>query len=233
MKGRIFLLPSSLSEEVNHAYFNPYTTDIIRNTQYFIVEKTKTARRFMKALFKDKEIDTCKFFELNKHSDDLDIQYFLNPALEGNDMAIISEAGCPGIADPGSVIVKKAHEKGIRVIPVPGPSSIYMALMASGFNGQQFEFLGYLSKEQKERRRQLQNAERKAQNGISQIFMETPFRNMHLLEDTLENCSSSTLLCLARNITEKDEFIQSQTIAEWRKQKVDLHKRPCIFILGN
>ncbi len=228
------MLPSSLSENVRPELFNPYTKDIIESTEIFIVEKTKTARRFMKAIFKEKDIDNCIFHELNKHTEEYELETFLAGAMQGKNIALLSEAGCPGIADPGAKIVRIAHQKNIRIVPVPGPSSIYMALMASGFNGQHFEFHGYLDKDQSKRKKQIQHLESTAQRmSSSQIFMETPFRNKHLFEDLINVCNKNSLLCIARNISEPEEYIQTKTIGDWEKTKIDLNKRPCIFILGS
>ena len=233
MKGKLYLIPSSLSENVRPELFNPITLDIIKETKVFIVEKVKTSRRFIKALIKEKDIDECTFFELNKHSIEQDKEQFLQPATEGNDIALISEAGCPGIADPGAFICRLAHKKGIKTVPIPGPSSIYMALMASGLNGQHFEFHGYLNKERNERKRQLKEMETKSKKSkAAQIFMETPFRNQHIFDDVIHSCNSDTLFCIARNISESDELILTKTIREWKNAKIDLNKRPCIFILG-
>lgn len=233
MKGKLYMLPSSLAETTDSNLFNPATASIIKEVDHYIVEKTKTTRRFIRAIQKDKNIDNCTFQELNKHTDSSEVASMLIKAMEGENMAMISEAGCPGIADPGSVVAKMAHEKDIKVVPIPGPSSIYLALMASGFNGQKFTFHGYLAKEQDRRVKQIKQLERSAISlSSSQIFMETPFRNGHLFDDLLKHCSSNTLLCVACNITGSQEFIKTKAIKDWKKGKTDLHKKPCIFILG-
>ena len=233
MKGVLYMIPSSLSETTNPDLFSPTLVSILENVDDYIVEKTKTARRFIKALVKDKVIDNCIFQELNKHTEEMEIHSFLAMAENGKDMAMISEAGCPGIADPGAAVVRVAHERNIRVIPIAGPSSIYMALMASGLNGQHFQFHGYLDKDQGRRIKQLKDLEREvSKNGSAQIFMETPFRNKNLFEDLMQNCSEATLLCIARNISEPQEIIQTKSISDWKKTKIELHKEPCIFILG-
>ncbi|MBF91060.1 MAG: SAM-dependent methyltransferase, partial [Flavobacteriales bacterium] len=198
----------------------------------FIVENLRSARRFLKKAGLQKKIDDLQFFEINKRTKAEDIPSFLSPASEGRNIGILSEAGCPGVADPGAEVVKWAHKKNIEVIPLIGPSSILLALMASGMNGQNFAFTGYLPKEKADRRRKIKQLEQfsKTQKQ-SQIFIETPFRNNFLLDDLRSYCDKETQIVVACDITLPTQYIRRLSAKEWKKEKVDLHKRPCIFIL--
>jgi 16S rRNA (cytidine1402-2'-O)-methyltransferase len=170
---------------------------------------------------------------LNKFTQPGDLPLFLNPALDGNDIAVVSEAGCPGVADPGADVVKIAHQKGIRVVPLVGPSSVLLALMASGLNGQNFAFNGYLPVKPAERVKALQELEKRSKfNRQTQIFIETPYRNNQLLQDILKTCSTSVLLCIAADITGNEEFIATKSIQQWKTATPDLHKKPVIFLIG-
>ncbi|WP_297089667.1 SAM-dependent methyltransferase [uncultured Draconibacterium sp.] len=230
----LYLVPNVLAEGDWQAVLPAQVGSILTNTKYFIVENIRTARRFMKQVNREIDIDACTFFEINKRTNAADLPKFLKPVVDGNDVAVISEAGCPGVADPGAEIVKMAHKRGIKVVPIVGPSSILLALMASGMNGQNFAFKGYLPVKPQERIRELQNLEKTIKNTQqTQIFIETPYRNNQLVADVLKGCSQSTLLCIAANITGEKEFIQTKTIQEWKKGGVpDLHKQPVIFLLG-
>jgi len=180
----------------------------------------------------EQSLDALILHSLNKHTRPEEVSNYLSSADKGKNIGVVSEAGCPGIADPGADVVKIAHSKGIKVVPLVGPSSILLALMASGFNGQSFSFHGYLPKERGERIRKLKELERTAQQkDQTQLFIETPFRNQHLLEDILTNCSPATPLCIACDITLPSEFIRTQYIAEWKKKVPDINKRPAIFLL--
>jgi 16S rRNA (cytidine1402-2'-O)-methyltransferase len=173
-------------------------------------------------------------YPLNKHTESKDIPSYLQACLEGHSVGMISEAGCPGIADPGALLVAVAHQKNIPVVPLVGPSSIFLALMASGFNGQKFAFHGYLPIDKSEKRSTLKNLEKEAQQkDQTQIFMETPYRNDKFLEDVLQTLQPSTLLCIACDITLETEFIKTKSVAQWKKDKVSLHHRPAIFLIGN
>ena len=206
--------------------------DIIKQTKYFIVENIKTARRYLKKVDRTINIDDLSFFTLNKHTSPEEISSFLTPAQEGNNMGIISEAGCPGIADPGSDVVQLCHQKNIRVVPLVGPSSILMALISSGMNGQNFCFNGYLPIDKNERIKKLRELEKKGNQGFTQIFMETPFRNSKLLDDILNNCNNSSNLCIAIDISLPTEKIKTQSIGLWKKNIPDFHKKPTIFLFG-
>lgn len=199
---------------------------------YYIVENEKTARKSIKSVNPEKKQSELVLFALNKHTETKEHLDFIKPLLEGKNMGLMSEAGCPGVADPGAVIVKLAHEKGIQVIPLVGPSSILLAMMASGMNGQSFTFNGYLPIEKSEKKSALKNLEKLSQDkNQSQIFIETPYRNNKMLEDILQALNPSTYLCIATDITLPTEYIKTLRAADWKKVKVDLHNRPTIFII--
>jgi 16S rRNA (cytidine1402-2'-O)-methyltransferase len=199
---------------------------------YYIVENEKTARKSIKGVHPEKKQSELKLFVLNKHTETKEHLDFIKPLLEGKNMGLMSEAGCPGVADPGAVIVKLAHEKGIQVIPLVGPSSILLAMMASGMNGQSFTFNGYLPIEKGEKKTALKNLEKLSQEkNQSQIFIETPYRNNKMLEDILQAINPATHLCIATDITLPTEYIKTLRASDWKKVKVDLHNRPTIFII--
>ena len=231
-KGSIYMIPTTLGDSSIDAVIPKDVQQIIIDTKYFIVENIKTTRRFLKRVEREINIDELHFSILNKHTSPSELDSFLTPALDGNNIGIISEAGCPGIADPGSDVVSIAHSKNLNVIPLVGPSSILLALIASGMNGQNFSFNGYLPKERNLRIRKIKELERLANSGFTQIFMETPFRNNHLLEDLLKQCSQETNLCIAANITVENEFIYTKKIGDWKRNIPNLNKRPCMFLLG-
>ncbi|MCQ2195406.1 MAG: SAM-dependent methyltransferase [Paludibacteraceae bacterium] len=233
MAGSIYLIPNTLGEGETHNVMPNLNYDIIRNIKHFIVEDVRTARRFLKKMDRDIVIDDLTFFTLNKHTTVEELSSFLVPAQDGHDMGIISEAGCPAIADPGAEIVKLAQERDYKVVPLVGPSSILLALMASGFNGQSFAFVGYLPIKDNERTLTIKHLEKRAQvEKQSQIFIETPYRNMKMMEELLTTCHKETKLCVACDITLETEYIKTKSIASWKKGELpDLNKRPCIFIL--
>ncbi len=226
----IFLIPTILAPETQHDVLPPQIKSVISTLDVFFVEELRTARRFISSLKINKVIDEITFYELDKNTAPETTLAQLK-ALQ-TDAGIISEAGCPGVADPGAVAVGFAHQLAYRVIPLVGPSSILLALMASGFSGQSFAFNGYLPIDKSQRINSLkqleQIAKKKAQ---TQIFMETPFRNNQLLEDILLTLQADTLLCIASNIQASDELIQTKAIKHWRKSKPDLHKKPTIFLI--
>ena len=209
-----------------------YNKTVILSLRYFIVENLRTARRFLKQTEPSIDIDILTFFTLNKHTSKESIADFLKPIEEGYSVGILSEAGCPAIADPGAEVVAIAQRKNIRVIPLVGPSSILLALMASGFNGQCFAFHGYLPIDGEQRVKALKKLERLVYSeNQTQLFIETPYRNNKLLDDILKTCSPSTLLCIAADITLDSEYIITLSVSEWKNRKPDLSKRPCIFAL--
>lgn len=226
----LFLIPTILAPETQETVLPPQIKDVVSELNIFFVEELRTARRFISSLKLNKVIDDITFYELNK--DTPPDQTLAQLKKLKTDAGIISEAGCPGIADPGAVAVGFAHQLGHKVVPLVGPSSILMALMASGFNGQSFTFNGYLPIDKQLRIKSLQSLEQIAKKKQqTQIFMETPFRNNQLLEDVLQTLNTETLLCIACNVTAEDEFIKTLQIKDWRKSKPDLHKKPTIFLL--
>lgn len=227
------MIPITLGDTAVNQVIPEFNNKIINEIDVYIVENIKTARRFLKRAGITKPIDELTFFELNKRTQITDLPTFLKPIAEGKNIGVLSEAGCPGIADPGADIVDLAQRSKIKVTPLVGPSSILLSLMASGFNGQSFCFNGYLPKDQKDRSRKLKELERLAKNKQqTQLFIETPYRNMHVYEDLLKNCFDSTKLCIAVDITLQTEKITTKTIEEWKKTKINLQKRPCIFLIG-
>jgi len=222
-----------MGEESNPKDVLPWSVaKTIEMIDYYIVENEKTARRFIKKIYPEKKQPELKISLLNKHTDISEYSEMLKPCLEGINVGLMSEAGCPGIADPGAAIAKMAHEKEIQIVPMVGPSSILLGMMASGFNGQSFAFNGYLPIDKSEKRNVLKNFERLSfDKNQSQIFIETPYRNNKLLEDLLQTLHSDTHLCIAADITLETEYIRTKRISQWKKTKVDLHNRPCIFII--
>lgn len=230
--GKLFLIPNLLGESDPDQSITEGARRIVNALNHFIVESDKTARRHLRAIGFEQPFDDVQLYPIGKHSNPADFPTYLKIAESGEDMGILSEAGLPGIADPGSEIIALAHKRGIQVVPLPGPSSIILALIGSGMNGQQFSFHGYLPKERNDRNRKLQQMEKAIRTFGSQIFMETPFRNNQLLEDLLANCSASTRLCIACDITLESELIRTKSVSEWRKQVPDLNKRPTVFVMG-
>ena len=231
--GSLFLVPITMGSEKWEHVIPSEVVDVVKGIRLFAVENIKTARRFLRKIDKSFPIDECQFEVLNKKTSPETLASLMKLLKEGNNLAVMSEAGCPCIADPGSILVDEAQKLGIHVFPQVGPSSILLALMGSGFNGQQFTFHGYLPKERKERIQQLKNFEREVRlKDISQIFMDTPYRNMNVLDDILTELLDQTKLCIASEITMTNQRIQSMTVAAWRLKKYDLNKRPTIFIIG-
>ena len=231
MKGTIYLIPSTLGPTSGDKVLPAYVQQILGSLTYFIVENERTARAFIKSIHPDNNQQELKFEIIDKQTDPLDLPLFLEPVEQGEDVGIISEAGVPCVADPGSEVVSIAHRKGLRVVPMVGPSSILLALMASGFNGQQFTFRGYLPFDQPIRKRVFQGMIKECRDGITQIFMETPYRNNKLLEELTTTLHPETKLCIAVDITLDTEFIATKTIAQWNRERIDLHKRPAIFLI--
>jgi 16S rRNA (cytidine1402-2'-O)-methyltransferase len=233
MKGVLYLIPNTLGNPDVSITIPDGIKETVKPIRIFIVENLRNARRYLKSLDREIHIDSLTFFELNEHTSPEEIPSFLNQIENGLDAAILSEAGVPGVADPGAAVVRVAHEKGIRVVPLTGPSSVLLALMASGLNGQSFCFHGYLPVKRTDRIRKIREIEQTVvRKGETQLFIETPYRNDALLEDMLDTCHPSTLLCIAADITLITEFIFTKTIREWKKKKPVLHKRPALFLLG-
>ncbi|WP_442845927.1 SAM-dependent methyltransferase [Leeuwenhoekiella sp. H156] len=230
--GKLYLIPVTLGETDPLEVMPQKVQTLIAGIDEYIVENEKTARRFIKDIYPQKSQPTLKLHPLNKYTDPLEVPSFLNACLDGRDVGLMSEAGVPGVADPGSEVVRFAHEKGIQVVPLVGPSSILMAVMASGMNGQNFAFNGYLPIDQKKRRNELKRLERiSKENNQSQLFIETPYRNGKMLDEICNSLQASTRLCIACDITLPSEFIKTQSINNWKHSKEDLHKRPAIFII--
>lgn len=231
----IYLIPTHLSNAPLSNVLPDYNFKIIKQIKYFIVENIRTARRFLKQVDRTINIDELTFFELNEHTDKTLLISYIEPIKNNNDIGIISEAGCPAIADPGADIVAIAQEKNIKVIPLIGPSSILLSLMASGFNGQSFAFNGYLPIDKNERINTLKRFEKKIfSESQTQIFIETPYRNVQLVEDICKTLSDNIKLCIAVDITSDSEIIKTKTIRQW-KSTIDsigtIHKKPTIFLL--
>lgn len=230
----LFLIPAYLSEKSPIDYFAPIIKEYILKTDYFFVENEKTARKVVKFFCPEKKQSELKLFLLDKYSENADLLEAQKLMLEGQDFGLLSEAGLPCIADPGNIMVKWCHEKNIKVVPINGPSSIILALISSGFNGQEFTFNGYLPIDKTQKSQQIKFLDAQVQKtGFSQIFMETPYRNNRLLEDLIKILSPNTKLCIASNINHPtEEFIQTKTIKDWQKINPNLHKIPTVFILG-
>ncbi|MSP85258.1 MAG: SAM-dependent methyltransferase [Flavobacteriaceae bacterium] len=231
--GKLYLIPTTLGETENPFDVLPQTIKrSIELLDYFIVENEKTGRKFIKSLSPDKVQASLKLSVLNKHTQKSEHSEMIRACLEGENVGLMSEAGCPGVADPGAVIVKLAHEKGIQVVPLVGPSSILLAIMASGMNGQSFAFNGYIPINALEKKAALKGLEKLSMDkNQSQIFIETPYRNNKMLEDILNTLHPETDLCIAADITLPSEFIKTMRVVNWKKAKVDLHNRPTIFII--
>ena len=228
----LYLIPTTLGETALDTILPAQNDQIVISLKYFIVENIRTARRFLKKVNREINIDELTFFELNQHTSPEEISTFLKPMQEGQDMGVISEAGCPAVADPGADVVAIAQQRNYVVKPLVGPSSILLSLMASGFNGQSFTFHGYLPIQQSDRAKMLKKMEVQIyNNNQTQLFIETQYRNMKMLEDILTVCMPDTKLCIAVDITLETEFIKTKTVKEWKSQKPDLNKRPCIFLL--
>jgi len=233
-KGSLYLFPVTLgNNEQIERVIPAWNHRILHSIRFFVVENVRSARRFIRKTGHPLPIDEMQFFELNKYTPEEKIASFLQPLTEeGEDIGVLSEAGTPAVADPGAQIVREAHRQKIRVIPLTGPNSLILALMASGFNGQQFRFHGYLPIEPGQRARKIRDIEQQAYKyNESQLFIETPYRNHQMLESLLKVCRNQTQLCIACNLTLPDELILSKTIAQWKKEKADFHKKPAVFIL--
>jgi 16S rRNA (cytidine1402-2'-O)-methyltransferase len=226
------MIPTVLAENTAHWVISPQVQEVISHTKIFLVENPRSARRYISSLKLGINIEELHMEVLDKDTPPEQVSRLMMPLLNGADIGVISEAGCPGIADPGALAVAYAHQKGIQVVPISGPSSMFLALMGSGFSGQSFAFHGYLPIDKKERAMTLKRLEQESQREKrAQLFMETPFRNNQLLADALASLSPQTKLCIAKNLTAADELIQTKTISDWKNHPLDLHKVPTVFIL--
>ncbi|WP_017730007.1 SAM-dependent methyltransferase [Nafulsella turpanensis] len=232
IKGKLFLIPSVIAENTAGTVLSGQVYEVCRNTTFYLAENIRTARRFISSLELGISIPELQFSLLDKKTPDAEVAALMQPLLQGKDVGVLSEAGCPGVADPGARAVAWAHKNGVQVVPLVGPSSILLALMASGMSGQHFAFHGYLPVKSPEKVQAIRQLEKQAQQGQTQIFMETPYRNNQLLSDLLQHCHPASSLCVASGVTGEGEFIRTLSVAEWKKQKVDLHKIPTIFLLG-
>jgi 16S rRNA (cytidine1402-2'-O)-methyltransferase len=230
MSSTIYLVPSVLDETATHT-IPSYIIDAVKNSTVIFAENERTARRFLKSICKEIVIDDYEWFTIHKAEEE-QIAAFKQKIKEEKNIAVISEAGCPGIADPGQILIAAAQQMNAIVKPLVGPSSILLALMASGMNGQQFEFVGYLPIDNGERIKRIKELELSAEkNNSTKIFIETPYRNNQLIETILKNCKPNTKFCIASELTSATEYVKTKTIADWRKEKTDFHKKPVIFLL--
>jgi 16S rRNA (cytidine1402-2'-O)-methyltransferase len=231
--GKLYLIPNFLADDNPDTFLAQYVRENVHHIRHFIVETEKDARALIKRLQIATPQNELQLFLWNEHSNKSDVSDLLKALENGMDAGIITDAGLPCVADPGSEVVALAHQKNIEVIPLPGASSILMALMGSGMSGQSFTFHGYLPIDKIQRAKKIKELEADARKkNQSQIFMEAPYRNNQLLEDILKNCDSNTRLCVAMNISAANQFIKTQTVKQWPSTKVDLHKKPVIFIIG-
>lgn len=231
VNGKIYLIPVTLGGDDFQKVIPEKVLSITRQLRFFIVEDIRSARRFLRLIDREFPIDDTVFFELNEHTAESDISHYLEPILKGSDIGVLSEAGLPGIADPGARIVALAHRRKITVTPLSGPSSIIMALISSGLNGQNFSFNGYLPVKPEERSSRIRELEKKASEGYAQIFMETPYRNQKMLDSLLSVCHNDTMLCIAVDITLPAESVITKKIAEWKKDPPDLKDRLVVYVM--
>ena len=231
MTGRIYLIPVTLGGDDFLKVIPEKVISLTRQLRFFIVEDIRSARRFLRLIDKRFPINETVFFELNEHTRETDVAHYLDPVLNGSDIGIMSEAGLPGIADPGARIIALAHKKNITVTPLSGPSSIILALISSGLNGQNFTFNGYIPVKPAERTEKLRDMEKNARNGFAQIFMETPYRNQKMLESIIQICHNDTKLCIASDITLPSESIRTMRISEWKRDLPSLNDKLVVYVL--
>lgn len=231
--GALYLIPVPLAENTEKQSYTLFQQELINHIDEYIVENEKTARRFLKQAGLKIPQGELKIHDYGKHvREKIDYNCIFKSVMEGKDLGLMSEAGCPGVADPGADVVAEAHKRGIKVVPLVGPSSILLALMASGFSGQKFAFHGYLPIDKAERVRKIKELEFQSQKDQqTQIFIETPFRNNALFDDLIKNCKPKTKLCVACNLTASDEQVLTLSVSEWKNRKPELHKKPAIFLM--
>ena len=228
----LYLIPVTLGDTTIEKVLPSHNKEIILGIKHFIVEDVRSARRFLKKVERSINIDELSFYTLNKHTSAEEISGYLKPLLGGESMGVISEAGCPAVADPGADVVAIAQRKNLKVVPLVGPSSIILSVMGSGFNGQSFAFHGYLPIDPSERIKRIKVLEQRIYSeNQTQLFIETPYRNNKMMEDIVKNCRPQTKLCIAANITCEDEYIKTKTVKEWQGKLPDLSKIPCIFLI--
>ena len=232
MEVALYLIPVTLGDTTIEKVLPSHNKEIILGIKHFIVEDVRSARRFLKKVERSINIDELSFYTLNKHTSAEEISGYLKPLLGGESMGVISEAGCPAVADPGADVVAIAQRKNLKVVPLVGPSSIILSVMGSGFNGQSFAFHGYLPIDPNERIKRIKVLEQRIYSeNQTQLFIETPYRNNKMMEDIVKNCRPQTKLCIAANITCEDEYIKTKTVKEWQGKLPDLSKIPCIFLI--
>ena len=232
MTGKLYLIPTGLGDNAPLEILPISIKKVIESIDTYIVENEKAARKFIKSVSSSKSQGSLNLFSLNKFTDPLEIPSFLEECLAGNSVGLLSDAGCPGVADPGAEVVKIAHEQHIKVIPLVGPSSILLAMMSPGMNGQNFAFNGYLPIDKGERKSKIKQLEKRSfEESQSQLFIETPYRNNSILEDLCTHLHAETRICVACDLTLASEYIKTQTAKDWKHSKLDFHKRPAIFII--
>ncbi|WP_066627690.1 SAM-dependent methyltransferase [Labilibacter marinus] len=232
MNGTLYLIPTTLGDSSISSVIPADIAILLKQIKHFIVEDIRTTRRYLKKVDKSINIDELTFFELNKHTTPQQKSNYLNACKKGHNVGVISEAGCPGVADPGADIVAAAHQQNIKVVPLVGPSSILLSIMASGMNGQSFAFHGYIPIKSGDRAQAIKRLESlSVREKQTQIFIETPYRNNHLFKDILANCNAKTKVCVACDITLETEFIKTKTVAQWTGNLPELHKKPTIFLI--
>jgi 16S rRNA (cytidine1402-2'-O)-methyltransferase len=232
--GTLYLIPVSLGKTNNHKLFPGLNLQLLEELNHLVVENEKSARRFIRSTGNKRDFDKLELILLDKRTRQHEISRPIELLLQGIDVGIMSEAGCPGVADPGQILMNEAHNYNIKVVPLIGPSSILLGLMASGLNGQGFTFNGYLPIDKKAKLHKLRELDsRVSKTGFTQIFMETPYRNQAMFDDVIKSCNAKHKLCVAVDITLETELIKTLTIAEWQAEKINLHKRPCMFLLGH
>ncbi len=231
-QGFLYIIPTPIGEQIESIFFDNYYKETINKIKFFIVEEIRTTRRFLKKIINNFPLNECTFLTYNEHTKSNNLTEYITPLLKGYDVAIMSESGCPAIADPGYPIILEAHKHNIKVIPLIGPSSIFLSIMASGLPAQSFKFNGYLPAKTNELIKAIQKIEKQSLNeNLTQIFMETPYRNQSLFQTLLKTCNPNTLLTIASNLTQPNEFIKTQTIEKWQKNCINFQKVPTIFIL--
>lgn len=233
MTGKLYLIPVALGPAAAEWIHPPASTAVVRQLTHFIVENAKTARADLKRMEHPAPLQTLSISELPKHAPDATLDHLLSPALSGADIGLMSEAGCPAVADPGALVVRRAHELGLRVVPIVGPSSLLLSLMASGLNGQSFAFHGYLPVKEADRAAALRELEKESRKHLrTQIFIETPYRNQAMFDTLLAALAPDTRLCVARELTTEGEWVSTDTVARWKKREApDLDRRPTVFLL--
>lgn len=232
MKGKLYLIPSPLGDNAPAEVIPGPTLELLQHISTYVVEEVRTARRYLSAAGLKGHIGELEFHELNEHTSQEEVEGYAKLFEDGRDVGLITEAGLPAVADPGSALVALCHKKGIEVVPHVGPSSLMLALMASGLNGQSFTFNGYLPAKTDERRNAIKDIEKTSRiHRQTQLFIETPYRNDSMMADLLQVCQPSTRICIAANITMPDAFIKTKTVSEWRKENLTIGKRPCVFLM--